>query len=129
MLTTLTPRVKIVKDEEVDIDVTWRDSKLGRDAADERRAQRRWGALWPMLRRRLAMLRGTPTLADLHNAPGNCHELGGNRAGQLAVRLTGNMRLVFTPNHEPSPTKPDGGLIWEDITKVKIEEVVDYHDD
>lgn len=106
----------------------WRDEKHGRDAADDRRGKRRWGELWPMLRRRLAMLRGAATLADLRDAPGHCHELSGDRAGRLALRLTGNMRLVFIPDHEPVPTNDDGGLTWEAVTKVSIEEVVDYHD-
>jgi proteic killer suppression protein len=58
---------------------------------------------------------------------GHCEELKENRKGQFSLRLDGRYRLIFIPNHDPLPTKPDGGLDWKRITAVKIIEVKDYH--
>lgn len=84
--------------------------------------------MWPPLKRRLATLRAANTLEDLRGAPGRVHELTGDRVGSLAMRLTDNLRLVFRPDHEPKPTKPDGGLLWSGVQRISIEELVDYHE-
>lgn len=84
--------------------------------------------MWPPLKRRLATLRAANCLEDLRGAPGRLHELSGDRAGSLATRVTGNLRLVFKPDHDPMPTKPDGGLLWSSVQRISIEELVDYHE-
>lgn len=109
------------------IDIGFDDGKLARDCSDNARGQRRFGARWPTLKRRLAILRSAPTLQDLRNAPGHCHELTGDRRGSLAVRLSANERLLFRIDHDPPPRDDQGGLSWQHVTKIVIEEVVDYH--
>jgi len=66
-------------------------------------------------------------LAEMHNLPGRCHELKGNRAGQFAVDLKHPMRLIFRPDHEPIPVKEDGGIDWSNVTKITVVEIDDYH--
>lgn len=56
-----------------------------------------------------------------------CHELTGDRQGELAVDISGNFRLIFEPLHDPIPRKDDGGLNWEGVTKIQINEIGDYH--
>ncbi|BEP13284.1 hypothetical protein acdb102_15950 [Acidothermaceae bacterium B102] len=126
-LSKLTPRVNVVKDEGGVIDITFADQRLERDCESDKLGRRRFGDLWPVLQRRLAVLGASPTLAGMAEAPGRCHELHGDRQGRLAVRLDGNTRLVFRPDHEPVPTRDDGGLVWEQVLSIVIEEVVDYH--
>ncbi len=75
---------------------------------------------------RLRQLSESPTLDDLRDQPGNCHELSQNRAGELALSLDGLFRLIFAPP-EPIPKKPDGGLDWAAVIAVEIIEIVDYH--
>jgi plasmid maintenance system killer protein len=77
--------------------------------------------------RRLNELHAAPHLGAMRNVAGRCHELAEDRAGQLAVDVTGNLRLVFEPADDPVPTKDDGGLDWDRVTAVRIREVVDYH--
>ena len=36
-------------------------------------------------------------------------------------------RLIFKPDHQPLPRKDDGGLDWDQVTKVLVTEVVDTH--
>ena len=59
----------------------------------------------------------------------HCHELKGNRAGQLAVKLDKGFRMVFEVVNDPIPRKPDGGLDWSTVTAIRILELAeDYHD-
>lgn len=59
--------------------------------------------------------------------PARCHELTGDRKGQLSVDVTHPYRLVFQPDHDPVPRRPDGGLDWTTVAKVLVLEVVDTH--
>ena len=80
------------------------------------------------LAQRLAELHAAATLDEMRHLPGaRCHELTGDRKGQLAVDLVHPKRLVFEPDHNPVPTKPDGGLDWNAVTQIVIVEMVDYH--
>ena len=73
-------------------------------------------------------LKAAETLADMRSLPhARCHELSGDRKGQFAVDLEHPKRLIFEPDHTPRPTKPDGGLDWQQVTKVVVLEIVDYH--
>ena len=57
-----------------------------------------------------------------------CHELTGNRQGELAIDLTPNHRIIFLPDHDPVPRKIDGGLDWIMITSIVIVAIgEDYH--
>jgi toxin HigB-1 len=100
------------------------EKRLGSDAA----RRRAYGdVLARKIARRLNELHAAPNLTAMRNMPGGCHELHENRAGQLAVDLTGNMRLVFEAANDPVPTRDDGGLDWGSVTEVRILEVGDYH--
>jgi len=80
-----------------------------------------------VIKMRLAVLRAAPTAADLVGVPGRFHTLTGDRAGQFALDLRGPHRLIFSPNHEPVPLRSDGGIELTQISKIIIEEVVNYH--
>ena len=58
----------------------------------------------------------------------HCHELTGNRQGELAIDLTPNHRIIFLPDHDPLPRKEDGGLDWIRVTGIVIVAIgEDYH--
>ena len=81
-----------------------------------------------VLQLRLNQIAAAPTLEDLGKVPGaRCHELTADRKGQLAVDLVHPRRLVFEPDHDPVPEKPDGGLDWQQVKRVIIIDIVDYH--
>lgn len=90
---------------------------------------RRWGdQSAKVIRRRLAQLGAATSLQDMHQFSGaHPHELGGERAGQLAVNGKGGMRIIFVPEHDPPPRKPDGGLDWSRVTAIRILAIMDYH--
>ena len=64
---------------------------------------------------------------DMDGVPGHCHALHKDRRDQFAVNLWSSYRLIFVPDHDPVPLKPDGGLDWAAVTTVLIIEVADTH--
>ena len=77
---------------------------------------------------RLADLRAAPTLADMRHLPGRCHELAGDRAGQLGIVLVGGRRLVLEPTAGWPEAKQGGVDVWTEVDAVRVLEIVDYHD-
>ncbi len=57
-----------------------------------------------------------------------CHELKGNRKGQLSVDLDHPYRLIFKPVEDPIPEKPDGGIDWKKVKSICIVGVEDTHE-
>jgi proteic killer suppression protein len=81
-----------------------------------------------LIQQRLMELRDSENLAILATLPGpRCHELKGNLAGHLAVDLVHPDRMVFQPDHDPLPAKDDGGLDWQQVTRIEIVGIGDYH--
>lgn len=73
-------------------------------------------------------LNAAPTLADIsHLPPPRCHELTGNRAGQLSVDLEHPYRLLFIVANGPLPERGGVGLDWEDVTEIEIIAIADTH--
>jgi proteic killer suppression protein len=82
-----------------------------------------------LIRRRLDELQAANALAELRSLPQlRCHELIGNRAGQLSVDLVHPYRLLFEVADEPVPRKADGGLDWTQVTAVMVIGVEDTHE-
>ncbi len=80
------------------------------------------------LQQRLAELQAAETLDDISRLPpARCHELSQDRKGQLAVDLVHPKRLIFEPDHNPLPRKPDGGLDWSHVTSICVIDIIDYH--
>ena len=78
----------------------------------------------------LQQFRAAPNLgifAPPMSPPHRCHELKGNRKGQLSVDLADPYRLIFTPNHNPLPIRSEGGLEWGKVTNIEIVEIEDTH--
>ncbi len=78
------------------------------------------------LRTRLADLSAAVNVREL--AAGHPHPLKGTRSGQFAVDLQGGVRLVFEPVNDPVPHRDDGGIDWNQVTRVRIVFIGDYHD-
>jgi proteic killer suppression protein len=80
-----------------------------------------------LIQQRLLDLSAAETLEVMKTLPGRCHELKQNLKGCLAVDLVHPDRLVFRPDHDPLPTKEDGGLDWSRVTRITIVGIGDYH--
>jgi proteic killer suppression protein len=74
------------------------------------------------------VLRQRATLSRVPTAPPErLHQLTGNRDEQYAVDINRQYRLVFVPDHDPIPRRPDGGVDIDRVTAIIITEVIDYH--
>jgi toxin HigB-1 len=104
------------------------DRRLAKLLNQRRLLQKKYG---PVRARKIAQsistLQAAETLEDMRYFPGRCHELTGDRAGQLAIDLDGPYRLIFEPDHNPLPRKDDDGLDWTAVTAVTIIAVEDYY--
>jgi len=111
------------------MEVRFSRKRIAKLCSTSRGMVKEWGAdCAKRLQQRLAELEAAETLDDMRALPGaRCHESTGHRRGQLAVDLTHPYRLVFEPDHEPRPEKPDGGLDWRQVTRIVVIQVVDYH--
>ncbi len=83
--------------------------------------------MYKKIRQRLDDLEAADCLEEMRMLPGECHELTGDRSGQLALHLVHPQRLVFEPADNPPSVKEDEGIDWPRVKKVRILEIVDYH--
>lgn len=78
----------------------------------------------------MTALRAAPSLgmfAPPYSPPHRCHELTGDRKGQLSLDLDGPYRLIIQPMNNPLPKRPEGGLDWNRVTAIKILGVENTH--
>ena len=112
------------------MDIIFRNRRIERVCNSDREARKTLGAKRAKLaRRRLDELDAADTLDIMKSLPqARCHELKGDRKGQISVALDHPYRLIFEAANEPVPRKPDGGLDWTRVTVIRILEVgIDYH--
>lgn len=113
-----------------DLNVTFSATKLQKTCEDNREAVREYGPLRAkLIRRRLDDLRAADSLEDMRALPQTrCHELKGNRAGQLSVDVGHPYRLLFEVTDDPVPLRLAGGLDWQSVRSVRIIGVEDTHE-
>jgi len=111
------------------VELSFANRKLTKELADEKTIVRNYGAdNGRRICQRLAQLMAADDLETLRLLPQTrAHELTGDRAGQISVDVRHPYRLLLVPDHEEIPRKPDGGLDWMRVTKVKILGIVDTH--
>ncbi len=111
------------------MDIYFKTKKLQKLCSVSREAQRHLGAKRARrLQQRMMELKAAISLDDISSLPpARCHELTGNRKGQLSVDLEHPYRLVFIPANNPIPKAADGGLDWPEVTEIEIIEIVDTH--
>lgn len=109
--------------------ISFAKRKLQKTCEEHRLLQKEHGvACAKRIAVRIADLEAASCLDDLRNLPGGCHELDGDRDGQLSLKLPDGKRLVIKPTDDPPPVTVDGGLDWAAVEAIKIVDIVDYHD-
>lgn len=111
------------------MDIIISDRKLSKVCNQQSKLIKKYGSRQAkLIRRRLDELRAAETLTTMRYLPqARCHELTGNKVGQLSVDLVHPKRLIFIPAHNPVPRKPDGGLDWSRVTAIEVLGVKDTH--
>jgi len=97
---------------------------------DRQGAVKKWGAdQGRQVMRRIDEMRDVNSLADLTKFPAiRFHDLIGNRKGQFSVDVKDPYRLVFEPANDPIPRDEAGGIALDQVTIVRLLEVVNTHD-
>jgi proteic killer suppression protein len=109
------------------VKLSFKDKRIRQLCEQQAAAEKKLGAACARkLRTRLADLEAASRVT--HLVAGNPHPLKGDRAGQFALDLAGGWRLVFAPDHDPCPARPDGSIDWFQVTAICIEYIGDYHD-
>lgn len=110
------------------MEISYKNRKLEKQLTDPREMAKSFGQLAIKIKMRLKNLKDADNLSIMRTIPAaRCHELTGDRKGELAVDVSGNYRMIIEPLHDPIPKKDDGGLNWEAVTKIQINEIEDYH--
>ena len=111
------------------MELSFANRKLARELADEKSIMRSYGTdNGRRICQRLADLMAAANLETLRSLPQlRAHELTADRVGQISVDVKHPYRLLILPDHDEVPRKPDGGLDWKRVTKVKILEIADTH--
>lgn len=111
------------------MEISYQTKKLEKQLTDHKKMSKAFGVMAKKVNQRLKELSSADTLNVMKFIPAaRCHELKGNKKGLLAVDVSGNYRLIFEPDHNPLPEKEeDGGLDWQEVTKIKIIGVEGYH--
>jgi plasmid maintenance system killer protein len=110
------------------VEISYKSKQLEKKLTDPTKMAKAFGLLARKVNQRLKDLTDADNLETMRAIQAaRCHELKGDRKGELAVDVSGNYRMVFEPNHDPVPRKDDGGLNWEEVTKIQINDIEDYH--
>ena len=108
--------------------IHYKSNKLQKQLGSPKAIIKSYGQRAKKVKQRIDELIAANNLGIMRTLPAaNCHELTGNRKGELAVDVSGNFRLIFEPYHDPIPEKEDGGLDWDAVTEIQIVEIGDYH--
>jgi plasmid maintenance system killer protein len=113
------------------MNITFSSKKLQKQLSESKLMAKTHGARRAaLLKVIMTQLRAAPNLgvfAPPYSPPNRCHELKGNKKGQLSVDLDHPYRLLFKPISDPLPMRPEGGLDWFQVTTIEIKCVEDTH--
>lgn len=111
------------------MEINYQPKRIKKTVEDSRSIAKEYGVMAKKVKQRMEELIAAQNLEDIRKLPAaRCHELKQNLEGKLAVDVSGNHRIIFKPDHDPSPKKLDGGLDWSKVTKITILAICeDYH--
>ncbi len=107
----------------------FRTKKLQKICNSAKEMQKAFGAIRAKkLQQRLMELQAADHLGQISRVPPpRCHEMTGDRQGQLSVDLDQPYRLYFIPANDPVPVRDDNSLDWSAVTEIEIIEIADPH--
>jgi proteic killer suppression protein len=110
------------------VNILFATGKLEKEFNTDKQLSKKYGDRAKFIKRRLAELAAAETLEDLRGLPqAKCHELIGDRAGQLSVVVSYPYCLIFVPVTDHEIHHPDGGLNWRAVTTIRVLGVENYH--
>lgn len=108
--------------------ITYKKNKLEKQLSNATEIKKAFGTNAKRVASRLDDIMAASNLSVLMQIPAaNCHTLKGNRAGEWAVDISANHRLIFEIAHDPVPKTDDGSVNTILVTDIRVIEVGDYH--
>lgn len=111
------------------MNIDYKTNKLRKQLSNLSEIKKHFGANAKRVNQRMEDITASNNLQVLCSIPqANCHPLTGDRAGEWAVDVSANYRLIFTIDHDPVPVKEDGSvnrIMVTDIQIIAAQE--DYH--
>lgn len=109
--------------------IEYKSNKLAKSVESPRAIKQNYGTRAKKVNQRLQELKAADNLDAIRLLPAaNCHELTGKRKAEFALDISGNHRIIFTPDHDPIPQREDGSIDWTHVTSIKIIDIgEDYH--
>ena len=109
--------------------ITFKTRRLEKSFNSAKQLKKRFGdRMCKVIQMRLAVLQNASNLSLVpRTRPDRCHMLKADRQEQFAVDLVNSYRLIFEPNHNPTPRTDDGGIDLSRVTDIVILDVLDYH--
>ncbi|MCK4269124.1 MAG: hypothetical protein KAW93_01455 [Methanogenium sp.] len=109
------------------MDLEFANNKIRKLCRNEKSAIRDLGETCSnKLKSRISDILAAETVTDL--IAGKPHPLKGKRKGQYSIEISGGKRIIFVPANNPTPLTESEKIDWPNVTKIKIIEIVDYHD-
>jgi plasmid maintenance system killer protein len=108
--------------------ITYKKNKLEKQLCNASEIKKNFGVNAKRVASRLDDIASSPTLAVLKRIPAaNCHALSGERAGQWALDVSANFRMIFEIADDPIPTTESGVPDPNAVTSICIIEIANYH--
>lgn len=108
--------------------IRFSNNKLAKQMENATAIKRSFGVMAKKVSMRLDDITAAPNLAILKQLPqAGCHQLKLDRAGEWAVSISGNFRIIFELDHDPVPLKEDGSIDEILVSNIVITGVEDYH--
>jgi proteic killer suppression protein len=110
------------------LEIVFKSKKLKKNCEEIKNTQMKWGEKNALkIVKRLNEIDSFENLAELQKfPPARLHRLTGKREGQYAIDIKQPFRLIIEPMNISKEKNEENKL--ENITKVKIIEVTNYHD-
>ena len=111
------------------MEISFRTRKLQKEFSSGITLKRKYGNRMALtIMARIGVLKNAGSLQKMpESPPERRHQINGRRVEQFAVDLVHPYRLVFEPDHSKLPRKEDRGIDLEQVTAIRILEVIDYH--
>jgi len=108
--------------------VSYQNNKLEKQLSSASEIKKAFGMNAKKVAQRMSEIEASPNLAVLIQIPAaRCHRLKGDMAGEWAVSISPNHRLVFEIADVPVPRKENGEIDTILVKEITIIKTTDYH--
>ncbi len=111
------------------MNVDFKSNKLRKQLTSPSEIKKAFGVNAKRVSQRMEDINASDNLQVLCNIPqANCHALSGDKAGEWAVDISANHRILFIITNDPIPVNEDGGIVRMLVTDIQIISAQeDYH--